>query len=130
VFRTPLLALLVAMLLVACGDARRGGSGQRADTTTPPVLAALTVERSGGVGGRSASLAIGPGDARLARVAEDVPIPLPASAVADDAACADCYVYEVTAVLSDGTAATWRYPQTRPPRPLGALADWIAAVLG
>ena len=120
-----LAASVLLLALAACGD---GGSGPAAATTTPPTLATLEVRRSGGIAGVSAELLLGPRDARLATAAETLGVPLPPSADTVGPA-ADAFVYEVTAVLTDGTAAAWRFDDVAVPSDLAALHAWLQTTL-
>ncbi len=116
---------VLVLALAACGD---GGSGPAAATTTPATLATLEVRRSDGIAGVPAELQLGPGDARLAAAAATLGLPLPASADTVGPA-ADAFVYEVTAVLTDGTAAAWRFDDAAVPADLAALHAWLQTTL-
>ena len=123
--------LLVTSLLALTGCA--GGALSQTSAplpTTAPLLALLSVDRTGGAGTASAALRVGPSDVRLPAVAALVPVPLPPSSETDDPACVGCLVYDVTAVLTDGQTASWHFPETRPPGPLAKLASWLATDMG
>jgi uncharacterized lipoprotein YbaY len=113
---------LLVTALVACGDS---GAGPAAPATTPPALATLDVGVT--VEGDAAPrerLTLRPGDARLQEAQDAIGLPLPPSI---DVARAEvgAAVYDVTAVLSDGTAAAWRFDDADVPDELDGLVAWL-----
>jgi hypothetical protein len=122
-----MLRLLAAITLVAIVPACAGtGSAGRADagTTTPAAVASISATRTGGIGGTTRSLEVGPSDPRLAGAAASISLPLPGSADLRQAGCADCYDTEITVILTDGSSATWRFDQ-QPPDGVAGLARWV-----
>jgi hypothetical protein len=121
---------VVALVLVLAACANGGGAGAgAAGTTTPSAIASLSVTRSGGLAGKTATLVIPPGDRRLAAIAQALPLPLPASADVRQRSCSDCLETEITVVLTDGSAATWRYNDD-PPDAIASLAEWVDTAMG
>jgi cellulase/cellobiase CelA1 len=120
-----LLLIVLALALAACG-----GSGRAATpaSSTPAELASLDVVRTGGIGANRVELHLTPGDPRLAVVQQALGVPLPASS-ATSSATADAFVYVITAMLSDGTAATYTYDQGDVPGDLQKLNTWLGSAL-
>jgi hypothetical protein len=120
-----LLFIVLALALGACGGSGRTTSQA---ASTPPQLATLDVIRTGGIGANRIELHLRPGDPRLAPAQQALGIPLPASS-ATSTATADAFVYVITAVLSDGTAATYTYDQGDVPGDLQKLDTWLGTAL-
>jgi cellulase/cellobiase CelA1 len=119
------LVIVLALALAACG-----GSGRAAQQapSTPAELATLDVVRTGGISANRVELHLRPGDPRLALAQEALGVPLPASSATSTAA-ADAFVYVITAMLSDGTAATYTYDQGDVPGDLQKLDTWLGSAL-
>jgi hypothetical protein len=120
-----ILAVTLALLLVACG-----GSGRTTPQTpsTPPALATLDVVRTGGIAGSRQELHLAPGDPRLEAAQDALGVPLPAS-VASNSTAADAFVYRVTAVLTDGTSATYAFDEGDVPGDLDKLSTWLGTAM-
>ena len=52
-------------------------------------------------------------------------MPLPPSSVSTNPAAADVFVYSITAVLSDGTTATYTFDESKVPGDLQKLSTWL-----
>ncbi len=118
------LSLVVsALLLVACGG---GPSTPSQPPATAPTLATLDVVRTGGFAASRRELHLAPGDPALAAAREALGVPLPASSASTEPVAADAFVYAVTAVLSDGTTATYAFDESNVPDDLQELNTWLA----
>jgi hypothetical protein len=126
--RTLPAVALVIVLAAACAGGGGAGGGE-AGTTTAPAIASVNVTRSGGLAGKTVNLVIPPGDRRLGAIAHALPLPLPPSADVRRPGCADCLETEITVVLTDGAAATWRYDED-PPDAIAGLAQWVDQAMG
>jgi len=120
----PLL-LVLALTLAACG-----GSGRTTSQppTTPPDLATLDVVRTGGIAGSRSELHLRPGDPRLAAAQDALGIPLPPSS-ASSSGTPDAFSYVVSAVLTDGSGATYEFDQGGVPDELGTFDAWLGTAL-
>ena len=117
-----LTVVAVALLLAGCGGS---SSTSSQPATTAPALATLDVVRSGGFAGTRQELHLKPGDPALQAAQEALGVPLPPSSVSTNPAAADTFKYAVTAILSDGTIATWSFDQTKVPGDLEKLNAWL-----
>ena len=68
-----------------------------------------------------------PGDPALEAAQEALGEPLPPSSASDNPAAADTYQYSVTAIMSDGTTATWSFDESKVPGNLQKLNAWLGA---
>lgn len=120
-----LLLVLLVPALAACG----GGGGTTSQPPAAPVaLATLDVVRTGGFASSRAELHLTPGDPELPAAEEALGLPLPAGSTLT-AATPDAYVYDVTAVLNDGTSGSWTFDDASVPGDLEKLHAWLATQL-
>jgi hypothetical protein len=117
-----LTVVAVALLLAGCGGST---STTSQPATTAPALATLDVVRSGGFVGIRQELHLKPGDPALEAAQEALGVPLPPSSASTNPAAADTFKYAVTAVLSDGTTATWSFDESKVPGDLEKLNAWL-----
>jgi hypothetical protein len=117
-----LTLVVVALLLVGCGG---GSSTTSQPPATAPTLATLDVVRTGGFAASRREIHLTPGDPALAVAQKALGVPLPASLATRNPAAADVFVYSVRAVLSDGTAASYAYDQSKIPDSLQKLDTWL-----
>ena len=96
---------------------------------TAPTLATLDVVRTGGFAASRRELHLKPGDAALAGAQEALGVPLPPSSVSMNAGAADVFIYSITAVLSDGTTATYTFDESKVPDDLQKLSTWLGTQL-
>jgi hypothetical protein len=120
-----ILAVTLALVLAACG-----GSGKTTSQApaTPAALATLDVVRTGGIAANRQELHLAPGDPRLQAAQDALGVPLPPS-VATSSTAADAFVYRVTAVLTDGTSATYAFDEGDVPGDLGKLHTWLGTAM-
>jgi hypothetical protein len=120
-----ILAVTLALLLAACG-----GSGRTTSQapSTPAALATLDVVRTGGIAASRQELHLAPDDPRLQAAEDALGVPLPPS-VATSSTAADAFVYRVTAVLTDGTSATYAFDEGDVPRDLDGLRTWLGTAM-
>ena len=124
--RAPLiLVATLAFLLVACGGSGRTTSQAPA---TPAALATLDVVRTGGLAATRTELHLAPGDPRLEAAQDALGVPLPPS-VATSSTAADAFAYRITAVLTDGTSATYAFEQPDVPGDLDKLTTWLETAM-
>ena len=116
---------VLALTLAACGGSGRTTSQPR---TTPPDLATLDVVRTGGVGATRSELHLRPGDRRLAAAQDALGIPLPPSS-ASTSGTPDAFIYVVSAVLTDGSGATYEFDQGGVPDELDKFDAWLGTAL-
>lgn len=117
------LSLVVgALLLVGCGGA---SSTTSQPPTTAAALATLDVVRTGGVAAFRRELHLAPGDAALAVAQEALGVPLPPSSVSSNPTAAGAFVYRITAVLTDGTTASYSFDESEIPGNLQKLDTWL-----
>ncbi len=124
--RVPLiLVVALALVLAACGG---GGRTTSQAPSTPAALATLDVVRTGGVAANRTELHLAPGDPRLPAAQKVLGVPLPPS-VATSSTAADAFVYLVTAVLTDGTSATYGFDEGDVPSDLDKLDTWLGTAM-
>ncbi len=114
--------VVVALLLVACGG---GTSTTSQPPATAPTLATLDAIRTGGFAASRREIHLKPGDPALAAAQDALGVPLPASSVSLSSGAADVFVYSVTAVLSDGTTASYSFDEAKIPGNLQKLSTWL-----
>jgi hypothetical protein len=117
-----LTIVLFVLLLAGCGGS---SSTTSQPSPTEPVLATLDVVRTGGFAAGRRELHLTPGDPTLAVVQDALGVPLPPSSVAAGPPAPDAYVYAVTAVLSDGTTASWSFDESQIPDDMQKLHTWL-----
>jgi hypothetical protein len=120
-----LLLVLLALTAAACGG---GGGTTSQPATTPPALATLDVVRTGGIAADRTELHLRPGDPRLTAAQAALGLPLPASSASTSGA-ADAFGYTVTAILSDGSGATYAFDQGQVPDDLKKLDTWLGTAM-
>ena len=120
-----ILLVTLALVLAACG-----GSGRTTSQAplTPATLATLDVVRTGGIAANRAELHLTPGDPRLPAAQQALGVPLPPS-LATSSGAADAFTYLVTAVLTDGTSATYTFDQGDVPGDLDQLNTWLRTAM-
>ena len=111
-----------ALLLAGCGGSSSTTSQPPA---TAPVLATLDAVRTGGFAASPRELHLKPGDPALVAAHVALGVPLPPSSVSRTPTAADAYEYAVTAVMTDGTTATWSYDESKVPGNLQKLDAWL-----
>jgi hypothetical protein len=116
---SPVIAVLA---LVACGG---GGSTTSQPPATAPTLATLDAIRTGGIAASRREVHLKPGDPGLAAAQDALGVPLPASSVSTNPGAADVFVYSITAVLTDGTTATYTFDESKVPGDLQKLSTWL-----
>ncbi len=116
------VAVAVALLLAGCGGSTSTTSQPE---TSAPALATLDVVRTGGFAAIRRELHLKPGDPALQAAQDALGVPLPASSVSTNPNAADAYSYSVTAVLSDGTTASWSFEESKIPGNLQELNTWL-----
>jgi hypothetical protein len=121
-----LTIVVLALLLAACGGST---STTSQPATTASTLATLDVVRTGGFAGTRQELHLKPGDAALEGAQEALGVPLPASSASTNPAAADTFMYAVTAIMSDGTTATWSFDESKVPDDLQKLNAWLGTQL-
>lgn len=114
--------VVVALLLVACGG---GTSTTSPPPATEPTLATLDAIRTGGFAASRREFHLKPGDPGLAAAQDALGVPLPPSSVSLGTGAADVFVFSITAVLSDGTTATYRFDESKVPGDLQQLSTWL-----
>jgi hypothetical protein len=117
-----LTLVVVALLVSACGGA---ASTTSQPATTAPTLAALDAVRTGGFAASRREIHLTRGDPALADAQEALGVPLPPSSSSRNPAAADAFVFSVTAVLSDGTSASYSFDQSKVPDDLSKLDAWL-----
>jgi hypothetical protein len=114
--------VVIALVLAACGG---GGSTTSQPPATAPALATLDAIRTGGVAASRREVHLKPGDAELVAAQDALGVPLPPSTVSLNPGAADVFVYSVTAVLSDGTTASYSFDDSKVPGDLQKLSTWL-----
>ena len=114
--------LAIALALAACGG---GDSTTSQPPATVPALATLDAVRTGGVASSRRELHLKPGDPGLAAAQDALGVPLPPSTVSLNPGAADVFVYSITAVLSDGTTASYSFDDSKVPGDLQNLSTWL-----
>ena len=120
------VAVTAVLLLAGCGGSNATTSQP---ATTAPTLATLDVVRTGGFAASRRELHLRPGDPALAAAQEVLGVPLPPSSASTNPTAADAFTYSVTAVMSDGTTATWSFEETKIPGNLQKLDAWLGTQL-
>ena len=116
------VVVAVALLLAGCGGST---STTSQPATTAPTLATLDAVRTGGFAASRRELHLRPGDPALTAAQDALGVPLPASSASSNPTAADAFQYSVTAVLTDGTTATWSFDESKIPGDLQKLNTWL-----
>jgi hypothetical protein len=114
--------VVVAFALVACGGT---GSTTSEPAATTPTLATLDAVRTGGFAASRREVHLKPGDPALTDAQKALGVPLPPSSVSLNPGAADVFVYSITAVLSDGTTASYSFDESKVPGDLQKLSTWL-----
>jgi hypothetical protein len=120
------LTVVLALLLAGCGGS---SSTTSQPPPTAPALATLDVIRTGGFATGRREIHLLPGNPGLAAAQDALGLPLPPSSVPTEPAAPDAYVYAVTAVLSDGTTASWSFAESNVPDDMQKLNTWLGTQL-